>query len=178
VGPSAGRAASPRLHKSDEPLSDFVERAYPVALAAATIAARYSASLSRHGAGRGIPRLCDCGPLRAFGGRGGLRVRVLCRLAARPLRRLLGGIFGVRLEPQRIGAEVEFAGHSRLRPPSPMRVCAKNAGSANAVKTPLPTRWRKLLTVVSPFAHVWATVWLAGSGTAAVMMLSSTFGIA
>src|SRR5271168_4771417 len=33
--------------------------------------------------------------------------RVLSRLIARPLR-LLGRVFGVRLEPQRISAEVEF----------------------------------------------------------------------
>jgi hypothetical protein len=31
----------------------------------------------------------------------------------------------------------------------------------------LPTKWRKLLTVVSPFAQVSVTVWVAASGAAA-----------
>ena len=100
---------------------------------------------------------------------------MLVHLAARPLR-LLGRVFGVRLEPQRISAEVEFT-----RPFETSSALAhadlREGRIGESSEDALAHRWWKLLTVVAPFAHVRATVWAAGSGAAPVMMLSNTFGI-
>jgi hypothetical protein len=70
----------------------------------------------------------------------------------------LRGVIRVVLEPQGISAPVDFTGPFQAATAIAHTYFREERRIAKEAKTPLPMKWPKQLTVVSPFARVIVTV--------------------